>query len=93
MVCFRVNFIFILDICPITFNPKISFTLSIKPSNPKGTRDFDPEEVSRREYIFNIIKESFSLFGFQPIETPSFENSETLMGKYGEEGDNLGSAY
>src|SRR5690606_19028855 len=56
---------------------------------PKGTRDFNPEEVSRRNYIFNIIKETFSLYGFQPIETPSFENSETLMGKYGEEGDRL----
>lgn len=60
-----------------------------KPSIPKGTRDFNPEEVSRRNYIFNTIKETFSLYGFQPIETPSFENSETLMGKYGEEGDRL----
>ncbi len=60
-----------------------------KPSIPKGTRDFNPEEVSRRNYIFNVIKETFSLYGFQPIETPSFENSETLMGKYGEEGDRL----
>jgi histidyl-tRNA synthetase len=63
--------------------------LSKKPSIPKGTRDFNPEEVSRRNYIFNTIKEIFSLYGFQPIETPSFENSETLMGKYGEEGDRL----
>jgi histidyl-tRNA synthetase len=63
--------------------------LSKKPSIPKGTRDFNPEEVSRRNYIFNVIKETFSLYGFQPIETPSFENSETLMGKYGEEGDRL----
>ncbi|MDN3723791.1 histidine--tRNA ligase [Aequorivita sp. SDUM287046] len=61
----------------------------LKPSIPKGTRDFNPEEVSRRNYIFNVIKEAFSLYGFQPIETPSFENSETLMGKYGEEGDRL----
>ena len=60
-----------------------------KPSIPKDTRDFNPEEVSRRNYIFDIIKEVFSLYGFQPIETPSFENSETLMGKYGEEGDRL----
>lgn len=60
-----------------------------KPSIPKGTRDFGPEEVSRRNYIFNIIRETFSLYGFQPIETPSFENSDTLMGKYGEEGDRL----
>ncbi|MDC8000420.1 histidine--tRNA ligase [Aequorivita todarodis] len=61
----------------------------LKPSIPKGTRDFSPEEVARRNYIFDIIKETFSLYGFQPIETPSFENSETLMGKYGEEGDRL----
>ncbi|SRX55711.1 histidine--tRNA ligase [Aequorivita sp. CIP111184] len=63
--------------------------MSKKPSIPKGTRDFNPEEVSRRNYIFKVIKETFSLYGFQPIETPSFENSETLMGKYGEEGDRL----
>ncbi len=60
-----------------------------KPSIPKGTRDFSPTEVAQRNYIFNIIKSSFENFGFQPIETPSFENSSTLMGKYGEEGDRL----
>lgn len=60
-----------------------------KPSIPKGTRDFSPEEVAKRNYIFNTIKVSFENFGFQPIETPSFENSETLMGKYGDEGDRL----
>ncbi len=60
-----------------------------KPSIPKGTRDFSPEQVFKRNYIFNIIKDSFERFGFQPIETPSFEKSETLMGKYGEEGDRL----
>ncbi len=60
-----------------------------KPSIPKGTRDFSPIEVAKRNYIFNIIKKSFELYGFQPIETPSFEKSETLMGKYGEEGDRL----
>lgn len=60
-----------------------------KPSLPKGTRDFSPTELSKRNYIFNIIKQKFQLFGFQPIETPSFENYETLMGKYGEEGDRL----
>jgi len=60
-----------------------------KPSIPKGTRDFSPTEVTKRNYIINIIKNSFELFGFQPIETPSFEKSETLMGKYGEEGDRL----
>ena len=60
-----------------------------KPSIPKGTRDFSPEEVSKRNYIINILRQNFELFGFQPIETPSFENSNTLMGKYGEEGDRL----
>ena len=60
-----------------------------KPSIPKGTRDFSPTEVAKREYITGIIKKSFENFGFQPIETPSFENSDTLMGKYGEEGDRL----
>ena len=56
---------------------------------PKGTRDFSSNEVAKRNYIFNIIRHSFENFGFQPIETPSFENSSTLMGKYGEEGDRL----
>ncbi len=60
-----------------------------KPSIPKGTRDFSPTEVAQRNYIFSTIKSSFEKFGFQPIETPSFENSATLMGKYGEEGDRL----
>ena len=60
-----------------------------KPGIPKGTRDFNPEQVAKRNYIFNSIKNSFERFGFQPIETPSFENSETLMGKYGDEGDRL----
>ena len=60
-----------------------------KPSIPKGTRDFNPEQVAKRNYIFSTIKSQFERFGFQPIETPSFENSDTLMGKYGEEGDRL----
>ena len=60
-----------------------------KPSLPKGTRDFTPVEVVKRNYIFDIVKKHFKTFGFQPIETPSFENSSTLMGKYGEEGDRL----
>lgn len=60
-----------------------------KPSIPKGTRDFSPAEVSRRNYIMDIIRQQFEQFGFQPIETPSFENYDTLMGKYGEEGDRL----
>lgn len=60
-----------------------------KPSIPKGTRDFSPTEVAKRNYIFSTIKDVFETYGFQPIETPSFENSSTLMGKYGEEGDRL----
>jgi len=60
-----------------------------KPSIPKGTRDFSPSEISKRNYIFDIVKRHFQNFGFQPIETPSFENSDTLLGKYGEEGDRL----
>lgn len=60
-----------------------------KPSIPKGTRDFTPSEVIKRSYIFDIVKRHFQTFGFQPIETPSFENSDTLMGKYGDEGDRL----
>lgn len=60
-----------------------------KPSLPKGTRDFSPNEVAKRQYIIGVIQKQFELFGFQPIETPTFENSETLMGKYGEEGDRL----
>lgn len=60
-----------------------------KPSIPKGTRDFSPEELSKRNYIFQTIRKNFETFGFQSIETPSFENTETLMGKYGEEGDRL----
>ena len=60
-----------------------------KPSIPKGTRDFTPIEVAKRNYIFGLIKKNFETFGFQPIETPSFENSDTLMGKYGDEGDRL----
>ena len=62
---------------------------SQKPSIPKGTRDFGPQEMSRRNYIFNTIREVYSLYGFQQIETPAMENLSTLMGKYGEEGDKL----
>lgn len=61
----------------------------MKPSIPRGTRDFSSIEIARRNYIFNTIKKVFQNFGFQPIETPSFENSSTLMGKYGDEGDRL----
>jgi histidyl-tRNA synthetase len=63
--------------------------LAQKPSIPKGTRDFSPQEVSKRNYIMSIMRNSFKTYGYQPIETPSFEKSETLMGKYGEEGDRL----
>lgn len=60
-----------------------------KPSIAKGTRDFSPIEMAKRNYIFNTIKEVFLLYGFQQIETPAMENLSTLMGKYGEEGDKL----
>ena len=60
-----------------------------KPSIPKGTRDFSPIEMAKRNYIFNTINEVFLLYGFQQIETPAMENLSTLMGKYGEEGDKL----
>lgn len=60
-----------------------------KPSLPKGTRDFSPLEMSRRNYIFTAIRSVFELYGYAPIETPSMENLSTLMGKYGEEGDKL----
>ena len=60
-----------------------------KPSIPKGTRDFSPEEMAKRNYIFNTIRDVYHLYGFQQIETPAMENLSTLMGKYGEEGDRL----
>jgi histidyl-tRNA synthetase len=60
-----------------------------KPSLPQGTRDFGPEVVRKRQYILNTIRNTFELYGFQPLETPAMENIETLMGKYGEEGDKL----
>ena len=61
----------------------------MKPSLPQGTRDFGPEIVRKRQYIFNTIRHVFELYGFQPLETPAIENLETLMGKYGEESDKL----
>ncbi len=61
----------------------------MKPSLPKGTRDFTADEISKRNYIISIIKKNFELFGFEPLETPTFENLATLTGKYGEEGDRL----
>ena len=60
-----------------------------KPSIPKGTRDFSPEEMSKRNYIFDTIRSVYNLYGFQQIETPAMESLQTLMGKYGEEGDKL----
>jgi len=63
--------------------------MSQKPAIPKGTRDFLPTDVSKRNYIFDSIKQIFRLYGYAPIETPSFELSSTLLGKYGEEGDRL----
>jgi histidyl-tRNA synthetase len=63
--------------------------MSSKPSIPKGTRDFSPSEMIRREYIFDTIRQVFRLYGYQPIETPAMENLSSLLGKYGEEGDKL----
>ena len=60
-----------------------------KPSIPKGTRDFSPVEMAKRNYIFNTIRDVYHLYGFQQIETPAMENLSTLMGKYGDEGDKL----
>src|ERR1700758_2644553 len=62
---------------------------SIKPSVPKGTRDFSPAEMAGRNFIFDTIKSVFRKYGFQQIETPSMENLSTLTGKYGDEGDKL----
>lgn len=61
----------------------------MKPSIPKGTRDFSPEEMIKRDYIFDTVKHVFRLYGYQPIETPAMENLSSLLGKYGEEGDKL----
>ena len=60
-----------------------------KPSIPKGTRDFSPAEMMRRNYIFDSIRQVFRTFGFAPLETPAMENLSTLLGKYGDEGDKL----
>ena len=60
-----------------------------KPSIPKGTRDFSPAEMMRRQYIFDTIRRVFRAYGFAPLETPSMENLSTLLGKYGDEGDKL----
>ena len=63
--------------------------MATKPSIPKGTRDFGPEQMVRRNYIFDNIRQVFNRYGYQPIETPAMENLTTLLGKYGEEGDKL----
>src|SRR5215203_2540001 len=63
--------------------------ISMKPGLPQGTRDFSSDVVRKRNYIFNTIREAFELYGFQPLETPAMENLDTLMGKYGDEGDKL----
>ena len=63
--------------------------MSQKPSIPKGTRDFLPEQMVKRNYIFDTIRTAFKKYGFLPIETPAVENLSILMGKYGEEGDRL----
>ncbi len=61
----------------------------MKPSTPKGTRDFTPAEMRKRNHLFGVLRSQFELFGYEPIETPAMENLDTLTGKYGEEGDQL----
>ena len=80
----RELFALICEICG-----KIQNHMAQKPSIPKGTRDFSPVEMAKRNYIFDTIREVYALYGFQQIETPAMENLSTLMGKYGEEGDKL----
>ena len=63
--------------------------MSLKPRISKGTRDFNSQEIADREYVFDIIKKNFQLYGYQPIETPSFELRENLLGKYGVDADRL----
>ncbi len=75
---------------PLFANSKRLFSIEMsKPSIPQGTRDFGPEIVRKRQYILSTLRDVFELYGFQPLETPAMENLETLMGKYGEEGDKL----
>ena len=73
----------------ITYNLLLYILIYMKPSIPKGTRDFSPVEMARRNYIFDTIRRAFRLYGYKQIETPAMENLSTLMGKYGEEGDKL----
>ncbi len=70
-------------------HPAKMYIMAQKPTIPKGTRDFSPLEMARRNFIFNTIQDVFKQFGYQPIETPAMENLSTLLGKYGEEGDRL----
>lgn len=81
-------FSFLHNSLPLHGKTKVKVTMQ-KPSIPKGTRDFSPEEMAKRNYIFDTIKKVFQLFGFRQIETPAMENLSTLLGKYGEEGDKL----
>ena len=76
----------LLDFCANFSLLRSSFK---KPSIPKGTRDFLPSDVAKRSYLFSVIRSVYEKHGFLPIETPSFENAQTLLGKYGEEGDRL----
>ena len=71
------------------FGPNIVTLPMQKPSLPKGTRDFGPIQMARRNFILDTIKDTFQLFGYQQIETPAMENLTTLTGKYGDEGDQL----
>ena len=73
----------------IKVNHKTNSNTPMKPSLPQGTRDFSAEVVQKRQFILQKIRHVFELYGFQPLETPALENMDTLMGKYGEEGDKL----
>ena len=87
----KVEFFFVIFSFPLNFALGLvtnSF-MAQKPSIPKGTRDFSPVEMAKRNYIFDTIRQVYALYGFQQIETPAMENLSTLMGKYGEEGDKL----
>ena len=71
------------------FALKLIKKMITKASTPKGMRDFSPSVMFRRNYIFSVVKSAFEKYGFSPIQTPAMENSETLTGKYGDEGDRL----
>ncbi len=63
--------------------------MPIKPSIPKGTRDFSATDIAKRNFLKQVLRQNFEAYGFEPIETPTFERTETLLGKYGDEGDRL----